>query len=88
MKSLSAIWLIATLIAAPFATADEAQVLEAKLKEHLADSPEAADLMLALLQQREATEDVFGVIKTADDFVRAQSNHPKRAEVMVRLIEA
>lgn len=88
MKPLAATWLIATLIAAPFATAEEAQVLEAKLKEHLVDSPEAADLMLALLLEREATEDVFGVIKTANDFVRAQSNHPMRAEIMVRLIEA
>lgn len=88
MKPIATISLIASLIAGPLATAEEVQVLEAKLKEHLADSPEAAELMLALLQEREAAEDVFGVIKTAGDFVRAQSKHPRRAEVMVRLIEA
>lgn len=87
MKPLAATWLIAAFVAGPLATAEDVQVLEAKLRDHLADSPEAAELMLALLQEREATEDVFGVIKTAGDFVRAQSKHPKRAEVMVRLIE-
>ncbi|MGB1129643.1 MAG: discoidin domain-containing protein, partial [Haloferula sp.] len=87
MKPLTTTWLIASLILGPLAKAEDVQVLEAKLKEHLADSPEAAELMLTLLQEREASEDVFGVIKTAGDFVRAQSAHPRRAEVMVRLIE-
>jgi tetratricopeptide (TPR) repeat protein len=87
MKPFAATWLAAILIAAPFAAAADIQALEARLKDHLAASPEAAELMLELLQQREAAEDVFGVIKTAGDFVRAQTKHPKRAEVMVRLIE-
>ncbi|MFZ9936936.1 MAG: tetratricopeptide repeat protein [Luteolibacter sp.] len=87
MKPSAATWLAAAVIAASFATAADIQSLEARLKDHLADSPEAAELMLALLAGREAAEDVFGVVKTASDFVRAQTKHPQRAAVMVRLID-
>ena len=37
MKPVATTWLIAALIAGPLATAEEVQVLEARLKEHLAE---------------------------------------------------
>ncbi|MCH7226258.1 tetratricopeptide repeat protein [Haloferula sp. A504] len=79
--------MIAIIVLHSAVSAADVDDLEAKLRDHLTDSPEAAELMLELLSEREANEDVFGVIKTAGDFVRAQAGHPRRAEVMVRLME-
>ncbi len=87
MLHLGVIVFLAGFVLMPTLHAADADALEARLKDHVADSPEAAELMLQLLDAREAGENVFGVIRTAGDFVRAQSGHPRRAEVMVRLME-
>lgn len=72
------------LAAAP---ADDAVALEARLKETAEKSPAGAELMLGLVDLYEKDGQVFGLIRTAGKFSRAQTEHPKRAEVMLKLIE-
>ena len=61
--------------------------LEARLKESAEASPQAAALMLELIALYTEEEQVFGLIRTAAKFSRAQPSHPKRPEVMISLIK-
>lgn len=76
--------LIIRLAAAP---ADDAAGLEARLKETAEGSPPGAELMLQLIDLYEKDGQVFGLIRTAGKFSRAQAQHPQRAAVMLKLIE-
>ena len=66
---------------------ERAATLEARLKESVDSSPGAATIMLELLEIYEAEEQVFGVIRTASRFSRAQAEHPKRPDVIVKLLD-
>ena len=72
------------LTAAPV---DDAVALEARLKETAEASPTGAKLMLELLDLYNKDGQVFGLIRTASKFSRAQPEHPRRAEVILKLIE-
>jgi TolA-binding protein len=69
------------------APADKASGLEARLKETAEASPAGAKLMLELIDLYWQEGQVFGLIRTAGKFSRAQADHPRRAEVMLRLID-
>lgn len=71
-------------IAAP---ADKAPDLEARLKETAEASPAGAKLMLDLIDLYWQDGQVFGLIRTAGKFSRAQTEHPRRAEVTLKLID-
>ena len=61
--------------------------LEARLKETADSSPQAAELMLKLISLYSEDERVFGSIRTAGKFSRAQTAHPQRPEVMITLLQ-
>ncbi|MCH2062280.1 MAG: tetratricopeptide repeat protein [Roseibacillus sp.] len=77
--------LIASVVRAP--GQDRAAHLEARLKETAEASPAAARMMLELIGIYETEEKLFGIIRTAGKFSRAQTKHPERPRVMARLIE-
>ncbi len=81
--------LVPALIASipPAAGQDRATHLEARLKETAESSPPAARMMLDLIGIYEEGEKLFGIIRTAGKFSRAQTEHPERPGVMVKLIE-
>lgn len=87
MKTLPLIALALVATLSPLAAQNRAEDLEARLKESAESSPAAATMMLELIALYEKDEQLFGIIRTAGKFSRAQSNHPKRPEVMVKLIE-
>ena len=66
---------------------DRAADLEARLKETAETSPTAARMMLELIALYESDEQLFGIIRTAGKFSRAQPDHPRRAEIMHKLVE-
>jgi TolA-binding protein len=80
---------LAALLALPLsgAPAEEAAKLEARLKESAEASPPAAELMLQLIGLYKEDGQVFGLIRTASKFSRAQTEHPRRAEVTLDLIK-
>ncbi len=73
--------------AAPADKVDKAIELEARLKETAEASPAGATLMLELVDHYWQDGQVFGLIRTAGKFARAQTDHPRRAEVMLKLID-
>lgn len=77
------------LLALPLtgAPAEEAAKLEARLKESAEASPPAAELMLQLIDHYKGDGQVFGLIRTASKFSRAQTEHPRRSEVTLDLIK-
>ena len=70
------------------APAEDTATLEARLKETAEASPAGAGLMLELIGIYEKDGQVFGLIRTASKFARAQQDHPQRAEVTLKLIDA
>ncbi|QTN31449.1 tetratricopeptide repeat protein [Akkermansiaceae bacterium] len=80
---------VAILLALPLsgAPAEEAAKLEARLKESAEASPPAAEMMLQLIDLYKEDGQVFGLIRTASKFSRAQTEHPRRAEVTLDLIK-
>ncbi|MEC8943206.1 MAG: hypothetical protein VYC95_10755, partial [Verrucomicrobiota bacterium] len=72
--------LVPVLIAGipPAAGQDRAAHLEARLKETAESSPPAARMMLELIGIYEGGEKLFGIIRTAGKFSRAQTKHPER----------
>ncbi|MDE0594678.1 MAG: tetratricopeptide repeat protein [Roseibacillus sp.] len=66
---------------------DRSADLEARLKESAESSPSAGRMMLELIDLYEEDEHLFGLIRTTGKFSRAQTDHPKRPEVMLKLIE-
>ena len=77
------------LLALPAAAdpAARAVELEARLKETAETSPAGAELMLGLIDHYWQDGQVFGLIRTAGKFARSQPDHPRRAEVMLKLID-
>ncbi len=77
------------LLALPAAgdPAARAVELEARLKETAEASPAGAALMLELVDHYWQDGQVFGLIRTAGKFARTQTDHPRRAEVMLKLID-
>ena len=69
------------------APADKAADFEARLKETAEVSPAGAKLMLDLIDLYWQDGQVFGLIRTAGKFSRAQADHPRRAEIMLKLID-
>ena len=69
------------------AHADQAADLEAKLKETTESSPSSGKLMEELADLYWKDERIFGLIRTASKFSRAQTENPKRAEMTLKLIE-
>ena len=67
--------------------ADQAANLEAKLKETTESSLTGAKLMLDLADLYWKNEQVFGLIRTAGKFSRAQTEHPQRAAMMLKLMD-
>ena len=67
--------------------ADDAATLEARLKETSEVSPPGAAIMLELIELYKSEGQVFGLIRTASKFSRAQTEHPRRAEVTLDLIK-
>jgi len=67
--------------------ADQAADLEAKLKETAESSPTGAKLMLDLTERYWNNEQVFGLIRTTGKFSRAQTEHPQRAAMTLKLMD-
>ena len=91
MRSLKStiLLLLALLLTFPALAApvDKAVAFEAKLKETAEASPTGAALMLQLIDLYWVDEQVFGLIRTATKFSRSQPEHPRRAEVMLKLMD-
>ena len=68
-------------------SSDQAADLEAKLKETAESSLNGAKLMLELTDLYWKNEQVFGLIRTTGKFSRAQTEHPQRAAMMLKLME-
>jgi TolA-binding protein len=67
--------------------ADQASDLEAKLKETAESSPTGAKLMLDLADLYWKNEQVFGLIRTTGKFSRAQTEHPQRPAMTLKLMD-
>ncbi|BCX49279.1 hypothetical protein HAHE_31870 [Haloferula helveola] len=87
MKTLRCLTLVLLLGVGHVAAQDRAADLEARLKETAEASDAAASMMLELIDLYEKDEQVFGLIRTAGKFSRAQPDHPKRPEVILKLID-
>lgn len=85
IQQLAAILLL--FLPAYATAADESVKLEARLKETAETSNTGADIMLQLIGLYKKDGQVFGLIRTASKFARAQKDHPRRAEVMLNLID-
>lgn len=83
--ALALLALLATSILVP--AQDRMTTLEARLKESAEGSPTAARVMIELIDLYAEQEQIFGLIRTAGKFSRAQLDHPKRPEVMLKLIQ-
>ncbi|HVC96761.1 MAG TPA: tetratricopeptide repeat protein [Pirellulales bacterium] len=62
--------------------------LEAELGKVRDTSPEAADIMLELVDLYHANARVFGLIRVGQNFVNLHPAHAKHGEVMLKLIDA
>lgn len=71
-------------VAAP---ADKAADLEARLKETAEKSPAAAGMMLELVDLYWEDGQPFGLIRVAGRFSRTQTEHPRRAEITIKLMD-
>ena len=87
MKTLLRLALLLAATLCALHAQDQAANLEARLKETAESSPAAGKMMLDLIGIYEKDEQIFGLIRTAGKFSRAQTDHPKRPEVMLKLIE-
>ncbi len=70
------------------AAAQDTATLEARLKETAETSQTGAGLILELIGIYERDGQVFGLIRTASKFARAQQDHPRRAEMTLKLIDS
>ena len=75
------------LLCLPAAAEEKSAALEARLKETAESSEAGAGMMLELIDLYEKDGQVFGLIRTASKFARAQREHPRRAEVTLKLID-
>jgi TolA-binding protein len=75
------------LLSSSSSYADEAADLEAKLKETTESSTTGGKLLLQLIDHYWQNEQIFGLIRNASKFTRAQTDHPQRAQIMLKLIE-
>lgn len=75
------------LLCLPAAAEENSTTLEARLKETAESSETGAGMMLELIELYEKDGQVFGLIRTASKFARAQRDHPRRAEVTLKLID-
>ena len=77
--------------AKPDAKAEEsnqkASQLEADLSKLRDTTPEAAPLMLELVDLYHANARVFGLIRVAERFVATQPQHPRHKDVMLKLLD-
>jgi hypothetical protein len=87
LKTVSFAALALAAITVSLTAQDRAADLEARLKESVESSPAAARMMLELIEFYEKDEQLFGIIRTAGKFSRAQAGHPERPAVMAKLIE-
>ncbi|MGC6467108.1 MAG: tetratricopeptide repeat protein [Akkermansiaceae bacterium] len=69
------------------AKADQAADLEAKLKETTEASVTGGKLMTQLVDLYWKNEQIFGLIRNAGKFSRAQTENPQRAAMMLKLME-
>jgi len=65
----------------------QAAALETQLAKQRDTTPEAAPLMLELVNLYHANARVFGLIRVAEAFVAKQSSHPEHKAVMLKLID-
>ena len=65
----------------------KATALEAQLNKALDSSPEAAKVMLELVDLYYKEGRVFGLVRVGERFTKAQSSHDRHREVMVKLID-
>ena len=72
---------------APSAIDQKATALEAQLNKALDTSPEAAKVMLELVDLYYKEGRVFGLVRVGERFTKAQSSHARHREVMVKLID-
>lgn len=79
--------LLLALAAASAADPNKAATLEARLKESIDGSESNARIMLELIELYQMDEQVFGLIRTASRFTRAQPDHPQRPEVIADLMD-
>ena len=86
MKTLTTHLALILALSVPVHAVDQAANLEAKLKETAEASPTGAKLMLDLTDLYWKNEQVFGLIRTTGKFSRAQSDHPQRAAMTLKLM--
>ena len=68
-------------------TSQKAAKLEADLGKLRDTSPEAAEVMIQLIDLYHANGRVFGLISMGERFVASQPSHPKQKDVMLKLID-
>lgn len=77
--------------AKPQAAGDDVSLKAAKLEAELSklrdNTPEAAPLLLELVDLYHANARVFGLIRVAERFVAVQAQHPKQKDVLLKLID-
>ncbi len=69
------------------AVSQQATQLEADLGKYKDSTPEAAEVMLKLVDLYHTNGRVFGLARVAQRFTSAQTNHPQHAEVMLKLMD-
>lgn len=69
------------------AVSQQAQKLEAELVKLSDNSPEAAGIMLQLVDLYHQNGRVFGLIQIGQRFIARHSDHPQHAEVMLKTID-
>lgn len=65
----------------------KASQLEGQLTKVLDTTPEAADMMIKLVDLYHANGRVFGLIRTGQKFITSQPNHPGHRDVMLKLLD-
>jgi TolA-binding protein len=86
LSKISLLFLLSSFLLSAGSAKDTA-TLEARLKETAETSEAGAGMMLELIDLYEKDGQVFGLIRTASKFARAQREHPRRAEVTLKLID-
>ena len=71
----------------PSAVDQKATALESQLNKTLDSSPQAAKVMLELMDLYYIEGRVFGLVRVGERFTKAQSSHTRNREVMVKLID-
>ena len=66
---------------------EKASALESQLNKSLDASPEAAKVMLELVDLYYNEGRVFGLVRVGERFVKAQSRHARHRDVMLRLLD-